>query len=343
VAHLVATCAALALVVATATANADEPARTAAEREITVVPSSCDDLPWTGVSWEELLVIELSGDGTKARITTREGAASIAPSSPRVSIELDRCAASATNVTISIELGSRRSERTLALARLVSSARARAIAIAAAELVHGTPLDEPAPVTSPPPPAPPQPPPPPVVVAPSPPPPAPAVVAFAAGESRFFPEGDATMFGARLGVRVPLVGWSAIGVDAGALSGSADDPLGKVTLTLASVGLSALVVARTSGFDVALGPRFELGSGWFRGHALAATTLASTAVSPIALASLTAAASFRVAGDLGATVAVDGGAAVYGFGARADDRSVAGMRGPMLSLRLGLAWDRGPR
>jgi hypothetical protein len=332
----------LALVASTSRAQTShaqpaEPAR-AVEHEITIVPSSCAELPWSGVSWEELLVIELSGDGTKAHITTRERSASALPdaASPRLSLELDHCAASAAQVTITLDVGPNRAQRTLALTQLVASARARAVAIAAAELVHSTPLEVPERVAPPPPPPPIAP----IVVPQKHMETPPSVAIFAAGEARLFPEGDATLFGARLGTRVPLVAWTALGLDAGAMFGSADDPLGTVKLTLASIGVSALAVARTRGFNLAIGPRFELGPGWFRGQALAPTTLASTAVAPIALASITAAASFRFAGDVGGVVALDGGAAVYGYGARADDRSVAGLRGPMLSVRLGLAWDR---
>jgi hypothetical protein len=314
---------------------------------ISVTPSSCGDLPWAGAAWAELLRVELAADGT--RVVVAAGDDPRAPGAPRVRLEPDGCESSAHSATLTLEAGAERTERAVDLIQVEPRARARVLALAAAEMIHasrarlalaragaGAPelrlrveiaTISPSSQTSD------------GERAPEHLPVAQSFALFATGEGRVFAQGSAGLFGARVGARLPLLGWSALVIDGGVLLGAARDPLGDVNATLASVGLGVLASGGTREVAFGVGPRVEVGLASFAGHAFAPTTLEASASSPLVLFSLSGAASFAIAGPWSGLFGLDVGTTLYSYGARADGRHVSDFAGPMLGLRLGLMWS----
>jgi hypothetical protein len=171
--------------------------------------------------------------------------------------------------------------------------------------------------------------------------PPPSSALFVVAETRVFAQGGAALFGGRAGARFAILPWASLECDGGGLFGSARDPLGDVDGTLASLGVSLLAGSGTRALSLAVGPRAELGIASFRGHAFDPTVTASNATAPIALAAMTARASFRIVGAWAGLVALDAGTTLLSFSARADDRRAIELAGPMLSARIGLEWRLG--
>jgi hypothetical protein len=334
--------------VARADGAADRP-----PESISVNPSSCGDLPWAGAAWAELLRVELAADGT--RVVVAPGGDPGAPGAPRVRLEPDGCDSSTRSATLTLEAGAERTERAVDLAQVEPRARARVLALAAVEMIHasrarlalaragaGAPQElrlrveiatispssqSPSSQTSE------------GERAPEHPPVAQSFALFATGEGRVFAQGSAGLFGARGGARLPLLGWTALVIDAGVLLGAARDPLGDVNATLASVGLGVLATGGTREIAFGVGPRVEVGLASFTGHAFAPTTIEASASSPLVLFSLSGAASFAIAGSWSGLFGLDVGTTLYSYGARADGRHVSDFAGPMLGSRLGLMWS----
>ncbi len=308
---------------------------------ISVTPSTCGDLPWTGAAWTELLRVELAADGTRVHVARANDPAKAG--APRMRLEPEACDESARSATLTLELGTDRIERAVDLAQVESRTRARVLALAAVELIHasrarlameaanapaqeephlptrlvamGLPDHEPEPRRVHP------------------------FGLFAAGDGRVFVEGGAALLGARVGARVPLLGWSALVIDGGFLLGAARDPLGDVDAALASVGLGALAMGGSDRVSLGVGPRIEVGLASFTGHAFAPTTAAASVASPLVVLSVSGLASLRIAGAWSGLIGLDAGSTLYSYGARADGRKVSDFAGPMVGLRLGLMWN----
>jgi len=162
---------------------------------------------------------------------------------------------------------------------------------------------------------------------------------FAASvEARRFPAAPVTLFGVRCAVSREVADHVVAWVDAGVVTAGARDPLGTVTGTLGTIGATVLWARRGRRIELAIGPRMELGAGWFRGHATATTAIASTASSPLALVALSTHATVRIAGQVAATVELDAGETAFGFAALADQRTAFPMTGASLAFRAGLVW-----
>jgi hypothetical protein len=347
---------AVSLGVIAAAARADD-APASHPANIAVRASPCRDLPWSESAWVDVLRVELAADG----ISVASAAPSVA-SGPTVALDPATCAATAESATLTFTFGQTRRSRVVALADVGPEARARVLAIAAAELVRAAlastrtaasaaPAAVPGASADAAPSA-----------APtlrlevdvrvrSPPsasasathadtdplPPSPLAISLAA-EARSFPAGNAGLFGGRAAARWSFPGWFALAIDAGALFGEARDPLGGVDETLASAGVSFLGQGGTERAVFGVGPRIEAGVAWFRGRAFDASTIASSVSSPVLFLALTSFASFRIAGSWSGLAALDAGTSLSSYGARADDRQVARFAGAMISARTGLAW-----
>ena len=307
---------------------------------ISVSPSVCGDLPWASNAWADLLRVELAADG--ARTVVVPAGEPTPPDAPRVRLEPDSCNASAHSATLTLEIGTERIERTVDLTQVEPRSRARVLALAAAELIHAARARlalvgksaNPSPelslridvVTT-------------ANRVPEPPAVTNGFGLFGAAEGRAFAGGNAGLFGARAGARIPLFSWSALIIDGGALAGSARDPLGDVDTTIASLGLGVLAVGGIREASFGVGPRVEAGLASFTGHAFAPVTAAATVSSPLVVFSMSATASFVIAGSWSGLVALDAGTTLYGYGARADGRHVSELAGPMLGTRVGLMWN----
>ena len=164
---------------------------------------------------------------------------------------------------------------------------------------------------------------------------------LATADAKVFATGHAWLFGPRVGPRFPMGSRIVVGTDVGVLWGSAQDPLGQVDETVATLGIGLLLGAvATPSVTFGVGPRFEAGVGWFRGRAAEQTTVASSAHSPLLLLALAGLASFRIEGPWFAFVGLDVGTSLYGFGLRAqtpDPRHVSDLLGPFVTGRVGVA------
>jgi len=120
---------------------------------------------------------------------------------------------------------------------------------------------------------------------------------------------------------------------------SARDPLGEISETVATLGVSVLGNGRTHGVSFGIGPRFQAGLGWFQGHADGPQAGASSATSPLVFFAVSAIASLPIRAPLSGFLSLDAGTSLYGFSARANQRVVSDLGGPMLSVRIGFLWS----
>ena len=318
----------------------------ATDEGITIVPSDCEQTPWTGLAWAELVRVELTATGRFVEVTVAEDTSSPADASQSVSIGARECSAE-SSATITVRGHGRQATRVVDLAQIDEVARARVLAIAAAELVRSD-LLEPAPggetkssstprrqAAAP------------VTVRTEKPrssgPAARGVSLFASGEARLFVQDNATLFGGRGGALVPLTSWLSVEADAGALFGHARDPLGTVRSSLDSVGLGLLGVGGAGGASFGFGPRIEVGVASFDGQPYSAATRSGAITSPVVLFLLSVSACIPVVDRVSGFAVFDAGTSLYSFGARADNRLVSAVEGVTLSPRIGIALDVGAR
>jgi hypothetical protein len=159
-----------------------------------------------------------------------------------------------------------------------------------------------------------------------------------AGAWRAFPSTYTAMYGGRAGVSFPFLTRSLLlRLDGGALFGAARDVLGDVTIGLAGAGGAVLFASpRDATLAIAAGPRVEAGLAWASGSSAVVTTSSSTGSGFVASASLLTTVSLRVAVAWRLVFELEGGAVVSPFEARADVRRVSGIEGAMLGMALGL-------
>ena len=317
-------------------ATAQEPSPAGAQ-DVLVQATTCGELPWSVNAWLELLRVELASDG----IGVRSAGSSPPSESAVVAVEPASCDQAAKTAALTFVSGNVRLSRRLDLADVEPIARPRVVAIALADLIRsGIAAQAPTPPAAPTEPphtdlhiqreaTPPK----------KPPAPAPSLALLAAGETKRFARSNNGLFGARAGAQLQPLREAALLIDAGALVGSARDPLGSISETVATLGVSLLGTGRTHAVSFGVGPRVEAGLGWFRGHADGPQAGASSATSPLVLFAVSATASFPIQAPLSGFMSLDAGTSIYGFSARADQRVVSDLGGPMLSVRIGFLWD----
>jgi hypothetical protein len=157
-----------------------------------------------------------------------------------------------------------------------------------------------------------------------------------AAESRIF--AGASLFGARSDVAWRLLSWLEGAAGGGILWGRAEDPLGEVAGTVGVLGTSLLAVGSAGGAVWTVGPRVEVGVGWFRGHAASSLVRSSSATTPLAFFAMSLGVWFPVRGPLLGFAGLDAGTSLYGFSSQADDRHVADIDGPFLGAHVGFGW-----
>lgn len=308
--------------------------------------TSCPALAWSGRAFVDLLRVELKADRIDVTVDGSVQDAPILVTQP------DGCTDAARGATLVLRRGDQRSERHVDLADVPANAKARVLALAAADLLRAAfaapvaPAQPPPPmelhiVVDAPPPAPPR-----TIVVPAPPPPPPPPPARAftlalAGEARSFPSANTGLFGARATLAAPLGHYLVLGVDGDFGAGSARDALGDVSTLVVGGGVGVAFAAGPEALRFHLGPKLEVDWVRFSPNAALATTVASVADSVVALLALSATMHVLVAGGVHALIGIDAGAALRGFEARADAHTVTGIVGPVLGLRVGIAWSPG--
>jgi hypothetical protein len=313
--------------------------RAAPPGRVVVVSEACAPPVDAMQAWLSLLRVELADDGIDVQ-RAHQGAA-LDPAVAQARLELAPCGAAARSAALTVSHGQTSRTRTLDLEDVAQVAQARVIAIAMAGLIRSTLAEariEPTPA-------------------------APAASPEAAqrpvnaqvdlppepqraprrwrglvlGEARLFPQGKGAWLGARMGTLADLFTHAWATLDAGVLVNNSEDPLGEVRSVVSTLGVGLLAGGGKT-VRLGLGPRIEAGFGRFRGHSVARGSTATATSSPLVFAGVSGVMSFPIAGPCSGLLALDGGATVYGFYARAGSRRLTELRGPLVSLRLGLSF-----
>lgn len=323
---------------------------------VRVEPPTCTAGPFDTAAWLGLVRNELETDGVEqVEVAPTPHGPDTALAILRV--EVSPCTADAEAVTVSIDdLVTRKSvRRVVALDDVPPAGRARALALAAAELLRASwaelalpavPLPE-APV--------------PTAIrravlahmrpavmaeaATAATPPTEAPMQWWAGgafEARTFPGQNGALLGARA-----IVTWDPLPtfplrlrLDAGGATGTAFARRGEVELRTASIAVGASFAGGGDRVDIAVGPRLEAGWAWIQGVPANAMDVGRSADSGVVFASLTASVRVALTRRLRALVDVAVGQTLSYVTVVADDDRVTGLRGPSLSLAVGFggAW-----
>jgi len=310
-----------------------------------------------------MLRVELAGDGVE-RVELATPGDTAGGALARVSIELPRCAADASEFLVTVDDAATRKSvrRSVDLADIPAATRPRALALAVAELLRASWLELALPTA----PAPASPVPEPVrdtvrlrMVAALPRAGSPRAAPRWAPwvglgfEGRTLPLAATGVAGVRLagGVVPP---WSLDGtrlrlrVDGGVSFGSGASLLGDVDVLVAT-GAVAATFARGAAVSVELGPRMELGVARAVGRVVSGRSAAGITVGEeqalLVGVGLVAGVRGRLSASWSASLELEGQWVFGGIDARAVDGvtgldvRAAGVFGPSLALRAGIVWD----
>ncbi len=327
-----------------------------------VVVPECDASAFDAQAFARAVDLELRADGAhEVEVAPSEPAAPGSAPMATVRVEADPCTdrAGAVDVVIVDAVTQKTVERRVSIGDVAFSARARVLALAAAELLRAsfqeirmpwaprgklpvppsvtlaaTEWDRAAhPVEPRPAYAPREPPSSPDAVS------EPRVHVDAAAVGRFFPAYGTAVVGPSVAVSVGVSRSIPIRarLDASALFGTSYDPLGSIAVALVGGG-AALVAARRAGpLDVEVGPRLSV--AWGEASGRASDTATTTAGSgSAAIVDLTAVVALHVSlgGAYAASVTSEIGGVLKGLDAEADGRRSAGFGGPVAGVAIGL-------
>jgi hypothetical protein len=158
-----------------------------------------------------------------------------------------------------------------------------------------------------------------------------------AAETRVFGSGIG-LYGGRLGLAYAPSPWLTLVADAGGLGTIAHSPLGAIDVAIGSVGFGAALTHRGDFGALGVGPRVEVGPGWFSGEPASTSVRSASTVAPLAFLALSAEGAFRVRPWLEGLAAIDVGGALRGMSPRVDQTYVADVSGAYLSVRIGAAF-----
>lgn len=311
----------------------------------------CDTPPFAAPLWRSLLRTELEGDGVEE--LRFEGEASDALAVIRV--ELARCGADATALTLTIDDAVTRKSvrRGVELGDVAPGGRARALALAVAELLRASWAElglstasdasaRPAPrvreamlvrlvdslrrggaLAAPTRPA------------------ATRSARWGLGLSvavLTFPAANAALLGGRASVSLaPVRAWPLrLRLDAGLHVGTAFDPLGEIDLGIATAGIATTLHAGGERVALELGPRIEFGWSWVAGRPSVAGARAGEGDAAVFFASVLASLRVRVSPRWWTALDAVAGTALRSVIIESGMARAAGFTGPMLSLGLGV-------
>ena len=157
-----------------------------------------------------------------------------------------------------------------------------------------------------------------------------AVLAFAGSQTSLLGGGVGFSFSLVRPLRLDLAGVLAFG--------SVFDRLGTVDVGFAATRVALTIATETRTLGFALGPRIDVGWAWSQGHSYDPATRAGKGGAVVVLGGLGACLRFRLAGAWWGSVALDAGGTLAALEARVDDRTVAGVVGPWLAVRTGVAF-----
>lgn len=334
----------LALLIATE-ARAIEPARMPAR--VILRRSGCESPAFDEADFVRLLRIELAADGVTEVDTAGPGEA--LPSGPALAVlSLEGACAGDAVVTFEIDDAAtdKKVRRVVDLRDLPGAARARALSLAAAELMRASWAELALPGV----PRPRAPVPPevreaagarlaasPLVAAAPPAARAMPLLIFAGLDARYFFGSRSAVLGARLAASSPLVGPLRLRADAGAAYGRTSDPLGGIDLWMVTAAVGPSLGRAWEHGSAELGPRVELGWGSARGLPAHAGIEGQRASTLLVITTLAATSRLRLGTRFWATLDGEVGPVVHALTALVNTRASSGFGGAMVGARLGLA------
>jgi hypothetical protein len=161
-------------------------------------------------------------------------------------------------------------------------------------------------------------------------------------DGRLFPNYSSGLVGPRaeLSIRLTRALPLRVRADVGAAFGTAHDPIGDIDLVLVSGALGLAASSEVGPLRAEVGPRFEMGWAHARGVPFDTTVLGSSASGATIAGLLDAQMWFRVASRAWLSTGVAAGDTFLGLDARADGRRAAGIGGPTMGVRVGagMSW-----
>jgi hypothetical protein len=313
------------------------PVRAAEAPPIRVSLPSCPSAPFSIESFLGLLEVELAGHVPPCCVLAPPAAAANAAATPglEVALSLDSCDAGATAVDVRVYDGGRGkgAERRVGLGDIPAEARSRALALAAAELVHSLAQEPPAAAAAPPPP-------PPGPTAPAAPRRLPALVASGLVQLESHPGNNMFLWGLAASAAAGRGAWQGA-LDVQYLGGDPSMALGDVQTTVLAGALTAGPRLALGRVVLDFGATGRLGWCWMSGHITAPNALAGSG------SALVGSAGGRLgvllptaAGPSHLRAVVEGGAMIHGLEAEVNGARVAGLAGGYLLFGLGFGEHR---
>ncbi|HEY4395345.1 MAG TPA: hypothetical protein VGP64_14845 [Polyangia bacterium] len=321
-----------ALAAAAAVALGVLPVRAAEAPPIRVSLPSCPSPPFSIAAFLGLLEVELAGHDPPCCVLAPPTAANDGGAAgPLVALSLDSCDAGATAVDVRVQDGrGKAAQRRVGLGDIPDEARPRALALAAAELVHSLAQAPVAPLA-----------PPAIAAAPAAAPARlPTLAASGLVQLEPHPGNNMLLWGlaASLGAGRGL--WQAA-LDLQYLSGDPSMPLGDVRTTMLAAALTAGPRFALGRVVLDVGATGRLGWCWMSGHVTTPNGLAGSG------SALVGSAGGRLgillptaAGVSHLRAVVEGGAMIHGLEAEVNGAGVAGVAGGYLLFGLGFGEHR---
>jgi hypothetical protein len=313
----------VAAVIAPITARADELA------VIRVFPPECADAPVSAYDFVDALRVELAGRQPHCCVVGPGG--DPATDAVKVTLSIDPCDPATQTVDVSVDVGDpkRAMARQVSLSDLPPEARARALALAVAELIRsaGEPAHAEAPV---------------VVEAPPPPPPFRLYpVGSIAAQLRSHPSRDTTLWGSRLGISLAAKRWQAA-LDVGvAVNGTAVSQ-GNVNILVADATLVVGPQFVLGPVIADVGPAFSFGRGWITGQSDDPNVGQGSGSGFVGTIGVRAGIEGPAARHIRLRVFGEGGTTLGKLDAIVDGEPATGISGPYFVLAVGVRFGPGP-
>ncbi len=312
-------------------AAADAPAR------VSLAATACDEV-YDRAQLGAALRIELEADGVRELV---EGAQDVLAT---IHVDVPQCRADAREIVVVIDdaATSKSVRRTIAIDAVARDARARALALAIAELLRASWAE--ISVRD----APPAALPPSIVAAVRlrPEPARPRTIAALALSTQLFPSYQSIVLGPalaraweahlpELGASIPIAGPLRARAAGGVSFGRAYDSLGTIDLGLAygELGLALAGGSETVRFEI--GPAATAGYGWATGHP-ASSGEGGHVSGAVVSGALATSLAVRLAGDWWSLAGVEAGGVLASLDARASNRAASGFGGPLVGISLGV-------
>ncbi len=298
-------------------------ARAADVPVIRVFPPECATVPVAADDFVDALRVELAGRQPHCCVVgpSDNPAADVV----KVTMAVEPCDPATQDVAVTVDVGdpTRATTRLVSLGDLPPEARARALALAVAELLRSAGE----PVIAPPPPP------------PAPPPPPPSADLYPVGTVAgalidHFDRGTA-LWGGRLGVALPARRWQ-VTLDAGIAVSHNDYSAGSVDITLVGATLSGGPRFTLGPIALDAGPAIGFGRAWIKGQSDSPDVVSGSGSGFVSTLGVRVGIEAPATSSLRACAIVEGGGTIRRLDANVGGEPGAGIAGPYLMLAVGV-------